>query len=414
MKLNYKLLGQYIRQIDVRNDSGSEVNLLGVSTQKKFIDSIANTIGTNFKKYKVIKKNQFAYVPDTSRRGDKIGIAMLLDRDEAIVSQAYTVFEIIDENLLNPEYLMMWFSRVEFDRYARYMSHGSVREIFSWEDMCNVKLPVPSIEKQREIVKDYNTILNRIQLNENMIEKLEDLLQSLYRQWFVDFEYPDESGNSYKSSGGAMTYCHQLDNKIPTGWKFGIFEDLELDISDGNYSSKYPKNEEFKSSGVPFIRGVDFNNKFIDPNNLIFITEEKHLSLTKGHTKKDDILITTRGASIGKYAYITDRFINANINSQLVRVNGNGKIPSVFLGCLFNDNFFKEMLNAQITGSAQPQLSIANLMKINIIIPDNNVLQEFSRRYTIILEMIKIKSDEKFVLQDFSKILLTNLSSVGE
>ena len=151
MKLNYKLLGQYIRQIDVRNDSGSEVNLLGVSTQKKFIDSIANTIGTNFKKYKVIKKNQFAYVPDTSRRGDKIGIAMLLDRDEAIVSQAYTVFEIIDENLLNPEYLMMWFSRVEFDRYARYMSHGSVREIFSWEDMCNVKLPVPSIEKQREI-----------------------------------------------------------------------------------------------------------------------------------------------------------------------------------------------------------------------------------------------------------------------
>lgn len=129
MKSNYKRLGQFIRQVDVRNSEGKEENLLGVSVQKKFIPSIANTVGTDFKKYKVVKKGQFTYIPDTSRRGDKIGIALLEDYEEGLVSNVYTVFEIIDEKQLIPEYLMLWFSRPEFDRYARFKSHGSVREV---------------------------------------------------------------------------------------------------------------------------------------------------------------------------------------------------------------------------------------------------------------------------------------------
>ena len=125
MRDNYKKLGDYIRQVDIRNTDGKEDNLLGVSVQKKFILSIANTVGTDFTKYKVVKKGQFTYIPDTSRRGDKIGIALLEDYDEGLVSNVYTVFEIIDENLLNAKYLMLWFSRSEFDRYARFKSHGS-------------------------------------------------------------------------------------------------------------------------------------------------------------------------------------------------------------------------------------------------------------------------------------------------
>jgi type I restriction enzyme S subunit len=190
MRSNYKKLKPYIRQVDIRNTEGKTENLLGVSTQKVFIDSIANTVGTDFTLYRVVKRKQFVYVPDTSRRGDKIGIAMLEMHDEGLVSQAYTVFEIIDHDQLDPEYLMMWFCRPEFDRYARFKSHGSVREIFDWEEMGDVELPIPSIDKQREIVREYNTIVERIKLNEQLIQKLEETAQALYKQWFVDFEFP--------------------------------------------------------------------------------------------------------------------------------------------------------------------------------------------------------------------------------
>lgn len=172
MKEGYRLLGDFIRQVDFRNTDGKEENLLGVSVQKMFIPSIANTVGTDFTKYKVVKRGQFTYIPDTSRRGDKIGIALLTDYDEGLVSNIYTVFEVKDENELLPEYLMLWFSRPEFDRYARFKSHGSVREIMDWDEMCKVKLPVPSIEKQRSIVKAYNTITDRIELKRKINDNL--------------------------------------------------------------------------------------------------------------------------------------------------------------------------------------------------------------------------------------------------
>lgn len=171
MRSNYKQLGQYIRQVDVRNVEGKEDNLLGVSVQKTFIPSIANTVGTDFTKYKVVKKGQFTYIPDTSRRGDKIGIALLTDYDEGLVSNVYTVFEIIDEHQL-PEYLMLWFSRPEFDRYARFKSHGSVREVMDWDEMCKVELPVPSYEEQLEIVNSYRTISERIALKQKINDNL--------------------------------------------------------------------------------------------------------------------------------------------------------------------------------------------------------------------------------------------------
>lgn len=172
MKEGYKFLGEFIRQVDVRNTEGKEDNLLGVSVQKQFIPSIANTVGTDFTKYKVVKKRQFTYIPDTSRRGDKIAIALLEDYDEGLVSNVYTVFEVVDENKLLPEYLMLWFNRPEFDRYARFKSHGSVREIMDWDEMCKVELPVPAIEEQRNIVTAYKTITERINLKKQINDNL--------------------------------------------------------------------------------------------------------------------------------------------------------------------------------------------------------------------------------------------------
>lgn len=172
MKSNYKKLGKYIRQVDIRNTEGKTDNLLGVSVAKQFIPSIANTVGTDFTKYKVVKKGQFTYIPDTSRRGDKIGIALLEDYDEGLVSNVYTVFEVIDEKKLIPQYLMLWFSRPEFDRFARFKSHGSVREVMDWDEMCNVELPIPTYEEQKQIVDSYNAIKTRIaikkQINDNL------------------------------------------------------------------------------------------------------------------------------------------------------------------------------------------------------------------------------------------------------
>lgn len=179
-------LGDYIREVDVRNKDLKVTNLLGVSINKSFIPSIANLIGADLSNYKIIERKHFVYVPVTSRNGEKLSIALLNDCENAIVSQAYTVFEIIDEEKLLPEYLMMWFKRPEFDRYARFHSHGSAREVFDWSEMCDVLLPIPSIEQQREIVLEYETISKRIKLNEQIIKNLEATAQTLYHKMFVE------------------------------------------------------------------------------------------------------------------------------------------------------------------------------------------------------------------------------------
>jgi type I restriction enzyme, S subunit len=137
MKANHKPLGHYIQPVVGRNIDLGNLPLMGLSIQKKFIPSIANTIGTDMSTYRIIERNQFAYGPVTSRNGDKITIALFKAFDKALISQAYIPFEVKDHNELNPEYLMMWFSRPEFDRYARFKSHGSAREIFDWEEICN-------------------------------------------------------------------------------------------------------------------------------------------------------------------------------------------------------------------------------------------------------------------------------------
>ena len=171
MKDGYQTLGQYIRLVDERNRDLSVTRLLGVSIEKKFIPSIANIIGTDLGSYKIVRTGQFAYGPVTSRNGEKISIAYL-DGDDCIISSSYTVFEINDKDKLDPEYLRLWFSRPEFDRYARYKSHGSVREIFDWNELCMVELPVPAIEKQLEIVKAYKTVTDRIELKRKINDNL--------------------------------------------------------------------------------------------------------------------------------------------------------------------------------------------------------------------------------------------------
>jgi type I restriction enzyme S subunit len=190
MEKGYKILGNYIRLVDERNKDLSVTKLLGVSISKKFIPSIANIVGTDLSNYKIVRTGQFAYGPVTSRNGEKISIAYL-DEEDCIISSSYTVFEVENKEELDPEYLMLWFSRPEFDRYARYKSHGSVREIFDWNELCMVELPVPDIEKQRKIVKAYKTITDRIDLKQKINDNLEATAQAYFDSLFFDESEPN-------------------------------------------------------------------------------------------------------------------------------------------------------------------------------------------------------------------------------
>ncbi len=188
--MSYRKIGDLIQLVDVRNKDLSITHLVGLTINKKFIPSVANTIGTDMSNYKIIRKNQFACSTMQVRRDKKMPVALLKQLDVAIISQAYPVFEVIDEKELIPEYLMLWFSRSEFDREACFHAVGGVRGSLEWEDFCNMELPVPSIKKQREIVAQYQAVENKIKVNEQICEKLEATAQTLYKQWFVDFEFP--------------------------------------------------------------------------------------------------------------------------------------------------------------------------------------------------------------------------------
>ena len=169
--MSFKKIGPYIREVDKRNADSKVTLLRGVSTRKVLIESVANMTNVSLHNYKIAEKGQFVYVADTSRRGEKIAIA-LNDEETCIVSSIYTVFET-DQNYLLPEYLFIWFNRSEFDRYARFNSWGSARETFNWDDLCNVEIPIPDITEQRKYVAHYKGLLTNQKVYENSLEDLQ-------------------------------------------------------------------------------------------------------------------------------------------------------------------------------------------------------------------------------------------------
>ena len=384
MKEGYRLLGDFIRQVDVRNTDGKEENLLGVSVQKMFIPSIANTVGTDFTKYKVVKRGQFTYIPDTSRRGDKIGIAPLTDYDEGLVSNIYTVFEVKDENELLPEYLMLWFSRPEFDRYARFKSHGSVREIMDWDEMCKVELPVPSIEKQRSIVKAYNTITDRIELKRKINDNLANTEQAI------------------------LVEAIRKNQTAPT-----VLGDL-VDFIDGDRGKNYPTFEEFASTGYClFLNASNVTSTGFNFDTCMFVTEEKDKSMNKGHLSLYDIVLTSRG-TLGNVA-LYDRHIryeNMRINSGMLIIRPKtNQLSPYFIYALLKSTYMKAAIERFRSGSAQPQLPIKDLQKISFEIPQSDaVLTDLDRQFLSIEESISINNKEIDNLKGLSAVLLAELS----
>lgn len=365
MKSNYKQLGQFIRQVDVRNSEGKEENLLGVSVQKKFIPSIANTVGTDFKKYKVVKKGQFTYIPDTSRRGDKIGIALLEDYEEGLVSNVYTVFEIIDEKQLIPEYLMLWFSRPEFDRYARFKSHGSVREVMDWDEMCKVELPVPPYEKQKEIVDGYKAITERIALKQKINDNLEATLNAVYKEFFT-VASPDE---------------------LPYGWKIAPFSEI-ASITMG----QSPEGDDCNTSGFgkALLNGpTEFG--FYSPSPVQWTTT------VKKHCVEGDLLFCVRGSTTGRMNWANQSYA---IGRGLAAIH-HKTTPNLnwFIKAMI-DNNLQEIL-AAATGSTFPNVGKDLLNGFKVIIPDDTTLQKFGSKGYAISRLITANAKEIDTLLHF-------------
>ena len=158
MKSDYKRLGDYIQLVDVRNKDLAVTRLLGININKQFMPSVANVSETDLTKYKIIQEGQFAYSAMQVGRDETVRVA-LFDYDEpAIISPAYLVFEVKDENEVFPEYLMMWFQRPESDRYGWFISDSSVRASLEWERFCDIQIPIPDIEEQRKYVTLYKAL----------------------------------------------------------------------------------------------------------------------------------------------------------------------------------------------------------------------------------------------------------------
>jgi type I restriction enzyme, S subunit len=376
MKSHFKPLRKYIQPVVGRNNDLGDLPLVGLSIQKKFIPSIANTIGTDMSTYRIIERNQFAFGPVTSRNGDKITIALFNDYEKALISQAYIPFEIKDTNELDSEYLMMWFRRPEFDRYARFKSHGSAREIFDWDEMCNVKLPIPSITKQREIVKEYNVIQNRIAINQQLIKKLEETAQSIYGAWFVN--EPDTEN-------------------LRHGWKEGSVGDL------CNYSNKKVSINE-----------VNLKN-YISTENMLQnragVVQANNVPL-KGSVTKFEIgnILISNIRPYFKKIWLSN-FIGGCSNDVLCFVSKKNIPPLYLYQILEKDNFF-EYIMAGSKGTKMPRGDKKWIMNYPVIIPDTLLLEKFDAVVAILQNSIAIKIQENEKLLELKKLLLSKLATI--
>ena len=351
MKNNYRKLGDYIQPVDVRNSDLKVSHLLGLSIDKCFIESIANTIGTDFRPYKIVKKGQFAYGPVTSRNGEKITIA-LLEEPECIISSSYAVFEITDTSKLLPEYLMLWFSRPEFDRYARYKSHGSVREIFDWDEMCRVELPVPPLNEQQKIVDTYNAITNRIQIKQKINENLEKTAQAIYRKMFIE----DTDNLRKETLDSIYDFQYGKGNNNPdNGGKYPIYGSNGV---IGGFN-------EYNNEDAPVVGHIG-----VACGSLLF-------AFGKHYVTYNGIMCNIKKSNIKYFGYWTMNYLN---------------------------------LRNEVRGSAQPFISydLLNNLKFNYSTEQQKI--EFDKKVTSIMDLINVTQRELFILNKMKTLIISQIS----
>ncbi|WP_276979945.1 restriction endonuclease subunit S [Flavobacterium filum] len=384
MKSNYKRIGEHIRLVDERNKGLEVKQLLGLSISKQFIPSVANIIGTDMENYKIIRRNQFACSTMQVRRDKKMPVALLQEVDEAIISQAYPIFEVKNEKELLPEYLMMWFTRSEFDREACFHAVGGVRGSLEWEDFENLQFPVPHIDKQRAIVKEYNTIVNRIALNNQLIKKLEETAQAIYNS-YLNNEDDKES--------------HRLG-------------DL-MEIKGG-----FSYNSEDLGKGSTYLLGmgcVSFSDRFVEDGMRLYSDNipEQHIVNPK------DIIIATRQQSenmpiLGCPAMIPPNLVSKKmvIASNLYRVVNKSKLSNEILYQIMKSVNYQEHIKLHTKGTTVGMITKDAIEDYTFEAPSIEFLYSIQNNITKIIDNVFLKNKENQKLTELKELLLSKLATV--
>ncbi|MBO7276814.1 MAG: restriction endonuclease subunit S [Bacteroidales bacterium] len=357
-------LGDYIREVDVRNKDLKVTNLLGVNLSKQFFPSIANIIGTDLSKYKVIKKGQFGCKFMSVGRDGILPISLLKNDEFAIISSAYYAFEVIDENILSSDYLMMWLRRPEFDRQLWFYSGGDVRGGVNYGDFCEMPIIIPSIEQQREIVSEYETISKRIKLNEQIIKNLEATAQTLYHKMFVE----------------------SIDKEnLPEGWRIGTLGEVAEIKAGGD------KPQDFSEIKTEYFNIPVYANG-IDNKGIFGYT-------TKSIIKEKSITISARG-TIG-YCFLRKKPYVPIVRLIVVIPKNESLVQYLF--------YKLSTMNIKGSGSVQNQLTVPDMETINIILPTEELVIEFYNKVEIIDKSIAIHEQENEKLTELQSLLLAKM-----
>jgi type I restriction enzyme, S subunit len=395
MKSNYKPIGKYIQRVEHRNRDLKVTRLLGLSMTKEFRETTSNIVGTDMSVYRVMSKYQFACDFMSPIRVNKLPVVLKLDDEPNLVSPAYPVFEIKDRNELDPEYLMMWFRRTEFDRYATFKCDAAIRGGYEWTELCETLIPVPSITKQRGIVKEYNVIQNRIALNQQLIQKLEETAQAIYKQWFVEFEFPDENGKPYKSNGGKIVWNEELEKEIPLGWEVGELSKIATIIM-----GQSPEGETYNKdgNGMIFYQGrTDFGYRF--PDITTFTTHPKKKAL------KNDILISVRAPVGDLNIAIEDCAIGRGVGALRSKL----KCNSHLFYTLQNLKSHFDISDGE--GTIFGSINKDDLHNVEVVYSENEI-KKFDKVTRPIDDSIKNYSIQNQKLTELKDLLLSKLATI--
>lgn len=383
-KSNYKRLGDYIQELKVRNTEEKAEHLLGINIDKYFMPSVANVVGTDLSVYKLVRKNQFACNRMHVGRDYRLPISMSKSDEEFIVSPAYDVFEIKDTKVLSPEFLMMWFTRKEFDRNAWFYTDADVRGGLPWKSFCDMQLPIPHIDKQREIVKEYNTIQHRIALNQQLIQKLEETAQAIFNS-YINIEKNKES--------------HRLG-------------DL-MEIKGG-----FSYNSEDLGNGNTYLLGmgcVSFTDRYVEEGMRLYSDNipEQHI------VKPMDIIIATRQQSenmpiLGCPAMIPPNLskVKMVIASNLYRVVNKSKLNNEILYQILKSPNYQEHIKLHTKGTTVGMITKDAIEDYIFKAPSIEFLYGVQNNISKIVENVFLKKQENQKLTELKDLLLSRLATV--
>ncbi len=389
MQSNYKRLGDYIRQVDVRNRDLAVDNLVGLTIEKAFIPSVANTIGTDLSNYKVISNGQFACSLMQVSRDGKMPIAMFKG-EKGIMSPAYPMFEVYRKDELLPEFLMMWFSRKEFDREVTFWAVGGVRGSLTWEDFENLNIPVPSIDEQRKIVSEYQAVERRIENNRRLIATLESTAQTIYRQMFVD--------------------NIDLEN-LPQGWRMGTIGEFCSKLASGATPSG--GKESYKKYGVALIRSMNVHDLRFVHDELAKIDDAQADKLKNVIVDENDILFNITGVSVARCCKVPYRILPARVNQHVMIIRPKYEYTSEFLllTLLTNENK-AALLGISDGGSTREAITKKDIDKFPILIPHFDILHEFHSKVESLFCYKEQIEQENQLFENVLSLLLTKLSKL--